>query len=171
MLLHVGKDELLSRRVGESEDKPTDVFRFAVPDVVISSKNFINELCSINPSEVKLFIKNQGKFHDTVGINDCGSYLRWRDSNHGIDNNQLGLGRHSGSDSVVGDGGGADELVTNHGANDYLRGKRRVGHDEYVVCNVLVGESAQTGRPLFILEDERSASLINSWPEVVSTRV
>ena len=151
MLFHKGKDELLGRWVGESEDKPTDVFRFAVPDVVISSKNFINELCSINPSEVKLFIKNQGKFHDTVGINDCVSYLRWRNSNHGIDNNQLGPGRHSGSDSVVGDGCGANELVTNHRANDHLRGKRCVGHDEYVVCNVLVGESGQTGRSLFNL--------------------
>ena len=70
---------------------------------------------------------------------------------------------------VVGDGGGANELVTNHRANDHLRGKRRVGHDEYVVCNVLVGESAQTDRSLFILKDERSASLINSQPEVVST--
>ena len=80
--------------------------------------------------------------------------MRWRDCNRGIDNNQLGPGRHPGSDSVVGNGGGANELVTNHRANDHLRGKKRVGHDGYEVCNVLVGESAQTGRSLIILEDE-----------------
>ena len=59
MLLHIGKDELLSRWVGESEDKSTDVFRLAVPDVVVSSKNFINGLCSVNSSELKLFIKSR----------------------------------------------------------------------------------------------------------------
>ena len=59
MLLHIGEDKLLSRWVGESEDKPTDVFRLAVPDVVISSKNVIHELCSINSSELKLFIKSR----------------------------------------------------------------------------------------------------------------
>jgi len=59
MFFHIGKDELLSRWVGESEDQPTDVFRLAIPDVLISSTNFIDGLCSINSLEGKLFIKSR----------------------------------------------------------------------------------------------------------------
>lgn len=59
------------------------------------------------------------------------TYQRWRKYDRRIGNHRSGAGRHTFRDFFVVLGGGADELVTNHRANEGFRGNN--GHDEYGV--------------------------------------